>query len=80
MRVIAVLILGIVMYWGMPYLWTRMMVAEVNRVSADSSSFPEMNAAVATDGPRSRLGAVRVAARAGADLANGLLLPSGAVN
>ena len=49
MRVIAVLILGIVMYWGMPYLWTRMVVAEVNRVSADSSSFPEMNAAVATN-------------------------------
>jgi hypothetical protein len=49
MRVIAVLILGIVMYWGTPYLWTRMVVAEVNRVSADSSSFPEMNAAVATN-------------------------------
>lgn len=49
MRIIAVLILGAVMYFGVPYLWQRAMVAEVNRISADKSNFPEMNAMVATN-------------------------------
>lgn len=44
MRWIALLLLGAVMYFGVPYLWTRMMVAEVNRISKDPSNFPQMNA------------------------------------
>ena len=45
MRWIAVLMLGAVMYFGVPYLWTRAMVAQVNKVSSDPATFPEMNAA-----------------------------------
>ena len=46
MRLIAVLILAAVMYFGVPYLWQRAMVAEVSRISADKSNFPDMNAMV----------------------------------
>jgi len=46
MRLIAVLILAAVMYFGVPYLWQRAMVAEVNRIAADKSNFPDMNAMV----------------------------------
>lgn len=49
MRVIAVLVLAAAMYFGVPYLWTRAMIAQVNKVSSDPSAFPEMNAAVATN-------------------------------
>ena len=49
MRLIAVLIVAAVMYFGVPYLWQRMMIAEVNRVSANGSGLPDMNAAVATN-------------------------------
>lgn len=49
MRVIAIVLVGIVMYLAVPYLWTRAMVAEINKVSADPSNFPEMNAMVATN-------------------------------
>ena len=49
MRWIAVLMLGAVMYFGVPYLWTRAMVAQVNQVSSDPAIFPEMNAMVATN-------------------------------
>ena len=49
MRWIAVLMLGAVMYFGVPYLWTRAMVAQVNKVSSDPATFPEMNAMVATN-------------------------------
>ena len=49
MRWIAVLMLGAVMYFGVPYLWTRAMVAQVNKVSADPSNFPQMNAGIATN-------------------------------
>jgi len=37
------------MYYGIPYLWTRAMIAEVNRVSNDPSTFPEMNASIASN-------------------------------
>lgn len=49
MRLIAVLILGAVMYFGVPYLGTRAMIAQVNKVSSDPSYLPDMNASVATN-------------------------------
>ena len=49
MRILVALILGVVMYFGVPYLWTRAMIAQVNKVSSDPSNFPDMNAAVATN-------------------------------
>ena len=49
MRLIGVLILAVVMYFGVPYLWTRAMIAQVNKVSSDPSYLPDMNAAVATN-------------------------------
>ena len=49
MRIVAVLILATVMYFAVPYLWTRAMVAEMNRVAADGSGIPEMNATIATN-------------------------------
>src|SRR5262245_33255046 len=49
MRWIAVLLLGAVMYFGIPYLWARAMIAQVNKVSNDPSNFPEMNASIATN-------------------------------
>lgn len=49
MRLIAFLIVAAVMYFGAPYLWQRTMIAEVNRVAANGSGLPEMNAAVATN-------------------------------
>ena len=44
MRVLAVLIVGIVMYVGVPYLWQRAMVAKVNEISANQANFPVGNA------------------------------------
>jgi hypothetical protein len=49
MRLIGVLILAAVMYFGVPYLWTRAMISQVNKVSSDPSYLPDMNAAVATN-------------------------------
>jgi len=49
MRLIAVLILGVVMYFGVPYIWARAMIAQVNKVSSDPSYLPDMNASVATN-------------------------------
>jgi len=49
MRLIAVLILGVVMYFGVPYIWARAMIAQVNKVSSDPSYLPDMNTAVATN-------------------------------
>jgi len=49
MRLVAVLILGVVMYFGVPYLWTRAMIAQVNKVSSDPSYLPDMNTSVATN-------------------------------
>jgi len=49
MRVIAVLILGVVMYFGVPYIWARAMIAQVNKVSSDPSYLPDMNTSVATN-------------------------------
>ena len=49
MRIVAVLILAVVMYFGVPYLWTRAMIAQVNKVASDPSYLPDMNASVATN-------------------------------
>lgn len=49
MRLIGVLILATVMYFGVPYLWTRAMISQVNKVASDPSYLPDMNAAVATN-------------------------------
>jgi hypothetical protein len=49
MRILGVLLLGAAMYFGVPYIWARAMIHEVNKVSADPSNFPDMNAAVATN-------------------------------
>jgi hypothetical protein len=49
MRVIAVLILGVVMYFGVPYIWARAMIAQVNKVASDPSYLPDMNTSVATN-------------------------------
>jgi len=40
MRWIAVLLLGAVMYFGVPYLWQRAMVAKVKEMSANSADIP----------------------------------------
>ena len=40
MRVLAVLIVGIIMYVGVPYLWQRAMVAKVNEISAGGEREP----------------------------------------
>jgi hypothetical protein len=49
MRVIAVLILGVVMYFGVPYIWARAMIAQVNKVASDPSYLPDMHTSVATN-------------------------------
>lgn len=49
MRLIAVLILGVVMCFGVPYIWARAMMAQVDKVSSDPSYLPDMNASVATN-------------------------------
>lgn len=49
MRLLAVLLLGAVMYFGVPYLWQRAMLAEVNRVSSNPSYMPDLNTSVATN-------------------------------
>ena len=49
MRILAVLILAAAMYVGVPYLWQRAMIAEVNKISSDPANFPDMNAAIATN-------------------------------
>ena len=46
MRWLAALILGVVMYVGVPMLWQRAMVAKVQEISANSSDFPVGNAVV----------------------------------
>jgi hypothetical protein len=40
MRLIAVIMLGVVMYFGVPYLWQRAMIAKVNEMSANSAEIP----------------------------------------
>ncbi len=42
MRLIAVLILGAVVYFGVPYLWQRAVMAEVNRVAETNAGMPVM--------------------------------------
>lgn len=49
MRIIAVIILAAVMYFGVPYLWQRAMIAQVNKISADGSNLPEMNASLTSN-------------------------------
>ena len=49
MRIIAVLILAAVMYFGVPYLWARAMISQVNKIENDPSYLPDMNTAVATN-------------------------------
>ena len=49
MRIIAVLILAVVMYFGVPYIWARAMIAQVNKVSSDPSYLPDMSTSVATN-------------------------------
>lgn len=46
MRLVAVLILGVVMYVAVPMIWQRAILAEVNRVSSNSSTFAVGNAVV----------------------------------
>src|SRR6476661_3089857 len=44
MRLLAVLLVAVVMYVGVPYLWQRAMVAKVDEISANQSNFPVGNA------------------------------------
>ena len=44
MRWLAALILGVVMYVGVPMLWQSAMVAKVEEISANQSNFPVGNA------------------------------------
>jgi hypothetical protein len=44
MRWIAVLLLGAVMYFGVPYLWQRAMVHRVNEIAAEPPPIPVGNA------------------------------------
>ena len=44
MRWLAVLVLGLVMYFGVPMLWQRAMVQRVNELSANQADIPVGNA------------------------------------
>lgn len=44
MRLVAVLILGIIMYVAVPMLWQHAMLAQMNEVSANQAVFPVGNA------------------------------------
>jgi hypothetical protein len=44
MRLLAIIVLGVIMYVGVPMLWQRAMVAKVQEVSANQSNFPVGNA------------------------------------
>ena len=46
MRLLAVLVLGVVMYVAVPMIWQRAVLAEVNRVSSNTAYFPAGNVEV----------------------------------